>query len=79
MGSQGNAVARVVSSRAFTVPGHGLVVSGREGAWVVTVDGVPAGPHGFATMAEAWAAGVREAQRLDRARAESDDTGSPAW
>jgi hypothetical protein len=79
MARQGNAVARSVSSRAFTVPGHGLVVSGHEGSWVVTVDGAPASPHGFATMAEAWAAGVREAQRLDRDRAEADDAGSPAW
>ena len=36
-----------------------------EGRWTVSTDDVPH-PHSFATQAEAWEAGVREADRLDR-------------
>jgi hypothetical protein len=67
MGRQGNTRGQAVRSKVFGIPGHELVVSGHEGAWVVTVDGAPRSPSGFATLAEAWAAGVREAERLDRA------------
>ena len=41
-----------------------------EGRWTLTVDDAP-GPNSFATQAEAWEAGVREADRLDRAAAGS--------
>lgn len=67
MGRQGNTLGQLFRSKVFRIPGHELLVSGHEGAWVVTVDGAPRSPPGFATLAEAWAAGVREAERLDRA------------
>jgi hypothetical protein len=50
------------ASLVFDIPGHRLVISGREGRWRLTVDERPH-PGGFATTAEAWAAGVREAER----------------
>jgi hypothetical protein len=51
----------------FEIPGHVLRVSGREGSWLVTVDQDAQRLSAFATVAEAWAAGVRAAERLDRA------------
>jgi hypothetical protein len=62
----GSGVAQPSRSRVFEIPGHELLVSGHEGAWRVTVDGVAESSLSFATMADAWAAGVREAERLDR-------------
>ncbi|HSB20893.1 MAG TPA: hypothetical protein VLD85_12850 [Anaeromyxobacteraceae bacterium] len=62
----GNGEAQPSRSKVFEIPGHELLVSGHEGAWRVTVDGVAESPLVFATEAEAWAAGVREAERLDR-------------
>lgn len=53
------------SSQVFEIPGHQLTVSGHEGVWRVTIDGVAGSPLSFTTVAEAWAAGVREAERLD--------------
>jgi len=50
---------------AFQVARHQVWVSGEKGAWRVAVDGAPC-PGEFATVAEAWAVGVREADRLDR-------------
>lgn len=54
-------------STLFQVGAHVLRVSKlREGRWTCTVDeGEPSGS--FMTQAEAWEAGVREADRLDRA------------
>lgn len=49
----------------YEIASHRVRVSGHEGAWRVDVDRA-ACPVGFATVAEAWAAGVREADRLDR-------------
>jgi len=54
-------------STIFHVGPHVLCVSKlREGRWTCTVDeGAPS--SSFMTQAEAWEAGVREADRLDRA------------
>ena len=53
-------------STFFHVGAHVLCVSKlREGRWTCTVDaGTPS--SSFMTQAEAWEAGVREADRLDR-------------
>jgi hypothetical protein len=37
-----------------------------EGRWTMTVDDAP-GASSYATQADAWEAGVREADRIDRA------------
>ena len=54
-------------STIFQVGAHVLCVSKlREGRWTCTVDhGQPS--SSYMTQAEAWEAGVREADRLDRA------------
>jgi hypothetical protein len=49
----------------FTVGTHAVVVAPRDRCWSVSVDGTPAAST-FGTQAEAWEAGVREADRLDR-------------
>jgi hypothetical protein len=49
----------------FHVGRHLVRISGRTGVWSVDVDGA-AQPHSFGTEADAWEAGVREADRLDR-------------
>jgi hypothetical protein len=49
----------------YEVGTHRLHLSGREGRWTVTVDET-ACSSSFATRAEAWEAGVREADRLAR-------------
>jgi hypothetical protein len=49
----------------FQVGSHVVRVSGREGVWSVDVDGTT-WPNSFGTAADAWEAGVREADRLDR-------------
>ncbi len=50
----------------FHVGGHVLRISKiLEGRWVVAVDEREL-PGGFSTQADAWEAGVREADRLDR-------------
>jgi hypothetical protein len=69
--------ARVASKRApissgstaivsrYRVGKHLVLVSKVEGRWSVTVDEALL-PTWFMTQAEAWEAGVREADRLDR-------------
>ncbi|HEY7724921.1 MAG TPA: hypothetical protein VH880_06285 [Anaeromyxobacteraceae bacterium] len=52
-------------SSTYKVAEHRVFLSGRTGAWNVNVDEKSL-PNGFATEAEAWEAGVREADRLDR-------------
>jgi len=51
----------------FQVGKHLVRVGGRGGGgvWAASVDGRDL-DHTFATEAEAWEAGVREADRLDR-------------
>jgi hypothetical protein len=49
--------------QSFLVYGHRLEGAGRDGAWRLTVDETPY-PAGYSTVAEAWAAGVHEAERL---------------
>jgi len=49
----------------YVVGNHQILVSRAEGRWGVIVDNV-ALTNWFLTQAEAWAAGVREADRLDR-------------
>jgi hypothetical protein len=49
----------------FHVGSHLVRVSGRTGVWSADVDGT-ALSHSYGTQAEAWEAGVREADRLDR-------------
>jgi hypothetical protein len=50
---------------SYTVGKHAVVVIPRDRNWSVSVDGA-ATPTTFGTQAEAWEAGVREADRLDR-------------
>jgi hypothetical protein len=58
-------VRKAVPVSSYEVGGHLIHLSGFEGRWSVTVD--KAAHHtSFATRAEAWEAGVREADRLDR-------------
>jgi hypothetical protein len=54
----------------FQVGRHVLHVVGLSGRWVVTVDGTLVDAW-FTTTSEAWAAGVTEADRLDRTGSES--------
>lgn len=49
----------------FHVGKHLVRLSGRPGVWSADVDGA-ALAHSYSTQAEAWEAGVREADRLDR-------------
>jgi hypothetical protein len=49
----------------FRVGTHAVKVSGGSGVWSFAVDD-RAGQSSFATEAEAWEAGVREADRIDR-------------
>jgi hypothetical protein len=54
----------------FRVARHLLHVVGKDGRWVVTVDG--ASVEGwFTSRSAAWTAGVTEADRLDRMRDET--------
>jgi hypothetical protein len=56
---------RPVTATSYEIYGRRVVLSGREGDWRVTVDQVAYGAS-FPTVAAAWAAGVREADRLQR-------------
>jgi hypothetical protein len=49
----------------FAVGSHSVVVAPKDRHWSVSVDGTVLTGF-FATEAEAWEAGVREADRLDR-------------
>jgi hypothetical protein len=73
MGRQRDGQGRAVTTKSFTIPGHELLVPGHEGAWLVTVDRTPRLPSGYATLAEAWVAGVREAERLEKAGREATE------
>jgi len=50
---------------AFRVGGHLLHLSSLDGRWSVTLDSVVS-QRWYTTPADAWEAGVREADRLDR-------------
>jgi hypothetical protein len=50
----------------FVVGTHSVVVVRRERRWTATVDGTP-GVETYPTQADAWEAGVRTADALDRA------------
>jgi len=52
----------------FRVGQHEVRVTRAAGRWTAVVDGV-ALPHWFMTEAEAWAAAVHEADRIDRCAA----------
>jgi hypothetical protein len=54
----------------FRVARHLLHVVGNDGRWVVTVDGASVAGS-FPSRSAAWAAGVTEADRLDRVRDET--------
>jgi hypothetical protein len=57
---------RASKPQAFEVSGHQVLLTEENGAWHVSVDQA-ADPRRFESAAEAWAAGVGEADRLDRA------------
>ncbi len=61
-------VRKPVLAGSYDVGGHLVRLLGFEGRWSVTID-ENAYATSFATRAEAWEAGVREADRLDRLRA----------
>ena len=68
--SNGNEVGQVPSLRggsviSYQVGNHVVRISNANGRWAVTVDDA-ALSRWFMNQAEAWAAGVREADRLDR-------------
>jgi hypothetical protein len=71
MAHRSNTAARPVPNLAavplsFEVGSHTIrVAKVMEGRWTVTVDNGPS-PSSYATQADAWEAGVREADRLDR-------------
>jgi hypothetical protein len=50
----------------FTVRSHALRISCRNSRWAVTVDDVTL-EHWYTNQVTAWEAGVREADRMDRA------------
>ena len=54
---------------SYQVGEHVVQVSNSNGRWAVTVDDL-ALPKWFVSRAEAWTAGVQEADRLDRQQAE---------
>jgi hypothetical protein len=64
MATQQPAPARIPVT--FQVGKHLVRVGGRGGVWAASVNGVDL-DHTYSTEAEAWEAGVREADRLDRA------------
>jgi len=55
----------------YQVAAHRLLLRGRPGIWNVDVDESSL-PMSYATQAEAWEAGVREADRRDRLAAAAD-------
>ena len=50
--------------KSFRVGNRTVYVSNSNGRFAVTVDEMPL-PHWFMNLADAWAAGVREVDRLD--------------
>ncbi len=50
---------------SYQVGNHVVRISNAKGRWAVTVDDAELSKW-FINQAEAWAAGVREADRLDR-------------
>jgi hypothetical protein len=66
MAQRPQAPAAIPITAAFEVGRHvARVTRVMEGRWTVEVDGV-AVPGSHASQADAWEAGVREADRLDR-------------
>ncbi len=63
--SNGSRSSEGTRSSIYQVAAHRVLLSGKAGTWRVDVD-ERALPHGFATQAEAWEAGVREVDRIDR-------------
>lgn len=59
------AIVRTSKPQAFEVSGHQVLLTEENGAWHVSVDQA-ADPRRFESAADAWAAGVGEADRLDR-------------
>lgn len=53
-----------IDTRHFTYGQHVIMVSGRHLKWTVAVDGAPLRSW-HSSAAAAWAAGVREVDRLD--------------
>jgi hypothetical protein len=54
-----------VFSFVYPIRQHVVIVAGDDGNWVVTVDGTFVGGR-YLTKPDAWAAGVNEADLLDR-------------
>lgn len=52
--------------QAFEVSGHQVLLTEENGVWHVAVDQT-LDPHRYESAADAWSAGVGEADRLDRA------------
>jgi hypothetical protein len=60
----------------FRVARHILHVVGKQGRWLVTVDGASVAGS-FTSRSAAWTAGVTEADRLDRTRDETVTVATP--
>jgi hypothetical protein len=61
--------AALERARVFRVREHALnLARGADGRWTVSVDGGPV-PGTFRTQADAWEAGVRAVDALDRMNA----------
>jgi ureidoglycolate hydrolase len=52
--------------QAFEISGHQVLLTEENGVWHVAVDQI-VDPHRYESAADAWSAGVGEADRLDRA------------
>ena len=58
----------LVRSEVYTILDHYLVITNpAEGLWTLSMDGKPV-PGAFASLAEAWVAGVTAADQHDRLR-----------
>lgn len=65
--ASGESVSHVPIVANFDVGSHRVCVTKMmEGRWTVAVDGA-GNPDSFRSQADAWEAGVREADRLDKA------------
>ena len=60
----------------FQVGTHCVATSERRSRWWVTVDRRPV-PGWFESEADAWSAGVREVDRVDRSTGSGRDASSP--
>jgi len=64
-------ISQATSAPTFQVGVHLVRLLCTEGRWTATVDTV-ASEKWYMSQAEAWAAGVREAYRLDRLNGEME-------